>query len=221
MCWPRRGQREAACSGRESTRSHNFFVLWPICTKLDRRGTWVHEVPPAKFEANPPTFNFLATGAWGGRRRVASHGGPPCACLGGTRAKAALPCHTVPKTFLSLNRFSPNFTGVVHGSMGYRLQSLGRIRQLSSFRPLEPREGAAVAGQPARGWSRQGQRRGVPALAGKIHSPQNFFVIGPISTKLHRRGTWVHKVPPAKFEANPTTFKFSSTGAQRRRRVAS
>ena len=37
---------------------HNSVVLWPIDTKLGRRGGWVHDIGPAKFEANPTTFKF-------------------------------------------------------------------------------------------------------------------------------------------------------------------
>ena len=74
--------------GRVYVYPNNFFITRPICTKLHRRGTWVHEVPPAKFEANPTTFIFSSTGARG-RRRVArlSHGGLPCA----TRRRGAKP----------------------------------------------------------------------------------------------------------------------------------
>ena len=226
----------------------------------------------------------------------ASHGGLPCAGLGVASERLPALAGKVhgPITFLFFGRSAPNLTGVVHGSMRYRLQTLRRIRQLSSFRPLEPGEGAAERSQARHGACLgKASAAACPALAGRIlspknffiigpictkldrrgthgsmryrlqslrlirrllifwplepggkaacsqprpaavclprrdqgegclalsHSPKNFFVLKPILTKLHGRGTWVHGVPPAKFGANPTTFKFSSTGAPGRRR---
>ena len=48
--------------GEKLSSPKNFFISWTICTKFGMHVTWDHERPPAKFETNPTTFNFLLPG---------------------------------------------------------------------------------------------------------------------------------------------------------------
>ena len=78
----------------------------------------------------------------------------------------------------------------------------------ASWGPGEGR-GRAVGSRGRGGFPAGGAGPACLPLPRKKHSPRNFFVSGPISTKLGIHGLWVPKVPPTKFENDPTTLNFS------------